>query len=99
VSRGRYFTIPQAAEAYPGIFTERLLRRLIAERRIAFTRAGQRIVLADADLEAFLDAGRREPMRPVSPRRDGGAPHHKGAPGRTFTIAAASPRGGRRGAS
>ena len=85
--RGRYFTIPQAAEAYPGIFTERLQRRLIAERRIAFTRAGRRIVLAEADIESYLEAGRREPMRPASPRRDGGA-HRKGAPGRTFTIAA-----------
>ena len=37
MSRGRYFTIPQAVEAYPGVLTVRLIRRLVAERRIAFT--------------------------------------------------------------
>ncbi|MEO7442412.1 MAG: hypothetical protein ABIW46_02640, partial [Acidimicrobiales bacterium] len=44
-SRGRYFTTPQATDAYPGVLTERLIRRLVAERRIAFTYAGRRIVL------------------------------------------------------
>ena len=34
--RGRYFTLEQAAEAYPA-FTLRLLRRLVQERRIAFS--------------------------------------------------------------
>jgi len=36
-NRGRYFTILQAVEAYPGVLTVRLIRRLVAERRIAFT--------------------------------------------------------------
>ncbi len=45
--RGRYFTIPQAIETYPGVLTERLIRRLVAERRIAFTYAGRREVLAE----------------------------------------------------
>jgi hypothetical protein len=36
MKRGRYFTIPQAVEAYPGVLTERLIRRLVAQRRIAF---------------------------------------------------------------
>lgn len=57
----RYFTIRTAAEAYPGVFTERLLRRLVAERRIGFTKAGQKIVFAEADLEGYLAANRVEP--------------------------------------
>lgn len=63
MSRGRYYTIPQAAEAYPGVLTERLIRRLVAERRIAFTYAGRRVVLAEADIEGYLDANRHEPLR------------------------------------
>ena len=63
VDRGRYFTIPQAVEAYP-VLTERLIRRLVAERRIAFTYAGRRVVLAEADIEAYLEANRREPLQP-----------------------------------
>ena len=59
--RGRYFTIPQAVEAYPGVLTERLIRRLVAQRRIAFTYAGRRVVLAETDIEAYLEANRREP--------------------------------------
>ena len=61
MSRRRYFTIPQASEAYPGVLTERLIRRLVAERRIAFTYAGRRVILAEDDIETYLDANRREP--------------------------------------
>lgn len=71
VSRGRYFTIPQAVEAYPGVLTERLIRRLVAERRIAFTYSGRRVVLAEADIEGYLEANRQEPLDrlPVVRRR------------------------------
>jgi hypothetical protein len=62
VSRGRYLTLEQAAEAYPA-FTFRLLRRLVEERRIAFSRAGRRIVLAEADIERYLEGNRVEPGR------------------------------------
>jgi hypothetical protein len=58
--RGRYFTLEQAAEVYP-VFTFRLLRRLVEERRIAFSRAGRRIVLAERDIEQYLEANRVEP--------------------------------------
>ncbi|HUP69652.1 MAG TPA: hypothetical protein VM142_07525 [Acidimicrobiales bacterium] len=61
-ARGRYFTIPQATDAYPGVLTVRLIRRLVAERRIAFTYAGRRIVLAEPDIEAYLEANRLEPI-------------------------------------
>jgi hypothetical protein len=49
-------------EAYPGVLSERLIRRLVAERRIAFSYAGRRVVLAEADIEAYLDANRHEPL-------------------------------------
>ncbi|HSH23897.1 MAG TPA: hypothetical protein VK975_07540 [Acidimicrobiales bacterium] len=66
--RGRYFTILQAVEAYPGVLTERLIRRLVAERRIAYSYAGRRVVLAEADIEAYLDANRHEPLQgPCAP--------------------------------
>lgn len=63
--RGRYFTILEAAKAYP-IFTPRLLRRLVQERRIAFTRAGRAIVLAEFDIEDYLEHNRVEPPRHLS---------------------------------
>jgi hypothetical protein len=65
--RGRYLTLQQAAEAYP-IFTFRLLRRLVEERRIAFSRAGRRIVLSERDIESYLEANRVEPMVPRTAR-------------------------------
>jgi excisionase family DNA binding protein len=57
--RGSYFTLQQAAAHYP-VFTIRLLRRLVQERRIAFSRVGRRIVLAEADIEAYVEANRVE---------------------------------------
>ncbi len=60
-ARGSYLTLEQAAEAYP-VFTFRLLRRLVDERRIAFSRAGRRIVLAECDIEQYLEANRVEPQ-------------------------------------
>ena len=66
--RGRYFTLQQAAEAYPA-FTGRLLRRLVQQRRIAFSRVGRNIVLAETDIEAYVEANRVEPPT-RSPRWD-----------------------------
>jgi excisionase family DNA binding protein len=60
--RGRYFTLDQAAEEYP-VFTRRLLRRLVEQRRIAFSRAGRRIVLAASDIEQYLERNRVETPR------------------------------------
>lgn len=59
--RGCYLTLQQAAEAYPA-FSPRLLRRLVQERRIPFSRAGRCIVLAEADIEAYLEHNRVEPL-------------------------------------
>jgi hypothetical protein len=43
------------------VFTPRLFRRLVQERRIAFSRAGRCIVIAESDITAFLEANRVEP--------------------------------------
>jgi len=59
-ARGRYFTLQQAAVEFPA-FTPRLLRRLVQERRIPFSRAGRCIVLAEADILGYLEANRVEP--------------------------------------
>jgi hypothetical protein len=60
--RGRYFTLQQAAVAFPA-FTPRLLRRLVQERRVPFSRAGRCIVLAEADILTYLERNRVEPAR------------------------------------
>lgn len=39
----------------------RFVRRLIAERRIAFTKVGKFVRIAAGDVEAFVAAGRVEP--------------------------------------
>lgn len=41
--------------------TPRFVRRLVAERRIAFTKVGKFVRIASEDVEAFLAAGRVEP--------------------------------------
>ena len=66
--RGRYFTLVQAAREYP-VFTVRLLRRLVQQRRIAFSRVGRSIVLAEADLEAYIETNRVEMASPSSGAR------------------------------
>jgi Helix-turn-helix domain len=38
-----------------------LLRRLVQERRIAFSRVGRRIVFAEADIEEYVEGNRVEP--------------------------------------
>jgi excisionase family DNA binding protein len=60
--RGRYLTIVEAAESYP-VFTPRLLRRLVQERRIPFSRVGRSVVLAESDIDAYLERNRVEPPR------------------------------------
>jgi excisionase family DNA binding protein len=48
----------------------RFVRRLIAERRVAFHKVGAHVRLAVEDLEAFVRAGRVEPITPASVQRD-----------------------------
>jgi excisionase family DNA binding protein len=58
-NRGRYYTLEQVAQEYP-VFTMRLLRRLIQQRRIPFSRVGRRIVIAEGDIEAYIERNRVE---------------------------------------
>jgi len=60
IDRGRLLTVSEAAERLgTGV---RFVRRLIAERRIAFVKLGSHVRIAEGDLDAFVTAGRVEPM-------------------------------------
>ena len=52
-------TVDQAAEAM-GTST-RFIRRLIAERRITYTKIGRHVRIAECDLINYVAAGRVEP--------------------------------------
>ena len=54
----RLLTLAEAAERLGT--SVRFIRRLIAERRIAFVRVGRHVRIDPADLEAFIAAGRVE---------------------------------------
>jgi len=61
---GRMLSVEQAADVLGT--SPRFVRRLIAERRIAFVRYGSPgapVRIAESDLAAFLRAGRIEPAR------------------------------------
>jgi excisionase family DNA binding protein len=51
-------SVEQAAERLGT--SERFVRRLIAERRIAYTKLGRHVRIATRDLDAFILAGRVE---------------------------------------
>jgi excisionase family DNA binding protein len=63
-----YFTVPETA-AYLNT-SQRFVRRLIAERRIAFYKVGTHVRIARVDLEAFVQAGRVEPVTASTVLRD-----------------------------
>lgn len=56
----KYLDVKGAA-AYLGV-SVRFIRRLVAERRIAFHKAGTHVRFAIDDLDAFMRAGRVEPI-------------------------------------
>lgn len=51
-------TVPEVAERLGT--SQRFVRRLIAERRIPYTKLGKHVRLADNDVDAFIAAGRVE---------------------------------------
>jgi excisionase family DNA binding protein len=61
-------TVDQAAERLGT--SPRFIRRLIAERRIAFAKLGKHIRIDSADLDAFVAAGRVAPAGSVGPVRE-----------------------------
>jgi excisionase family DNA binding protein len=56
----RYLKVEEAAEYLNT--SERFIRRLIAERRIAFHHIGRHVRLSIEDLDAFVAAGRVAPI-------------------------------------
>jgi excisionase family DNA binding protein len=56
----KYLTVGEAADYLNT--SVRFVRRLIAERRIAFHKVGAHVRLAVADLDNFIAAGRVEPI-------------------------------------
>jgi excisionase family DNA binding protein len=59
INMSTYLTVEQAANHLNT--SVRFVRRLIAERRIAFHKFGTHVRLTMADLDAFVEAGRVEP--------------------------------------
>jgi excisionase family DNA binding protein len=59
----RLLTVNEAAERLGT--SARFIRRLIAERRIAYTKLGRHVRIAARDLDAFVASGRVEP-RPLA---------------------------------
>ena len=58
----RWLTIAQVVGAYP--LTERHLRGLIYQRRVAYTKVGSRVFLDAADVDRLFEAGRVEATTP-----------------------------------
>ena len=56
----KYLTVVETAEYLNT--SERFVRRLIAERRIAFHHVGRHVRFAVSDLDQWLAAGRVEPI-------------------------------------
>jgi excisionase family DNA binding protein len=54
----RLLTVEEAADRLGT--SVRFIRRLIAERRIAYVRIGRHVRIAEADLASFVAAGRME---------------------------------------
>jgi excisionase family DNA binding protein len=54
----RLLTVEQAAERLGT--SARFVRRLVAERRIAYVKVGRHVRIAEADLVSFVAAGRVE---------------------------------------
>ena len=64
----RLLTVEEAAERLGT--SVRFVRRLVFERRIAYTKLGRHVRIAASDLDAFIAAGRIEvPAVPSSPKR------------------------------
>jgi excisionase family DNA binding protein len=61
-----------AAAAYLGV-SEAFVRRLVLERRVRYYKVGKFVRFRPFDLDAFVEAGRRDPVEPWvpvgSPRR------------------------------
>jgi excisionase family DNA binding protein len=61
-------TVAQVAELL--CTPERFVRRLVAERRIGFTKVGRYVRFTLADVEQFTNAGRVDPIDPWATNRN-----------------------------
>jgi excisionase family DNA binding protein len=70
-SPDRLLTAAEAAEVLGTLDTsgERFPRRLIAERRIRFTRVGRHVRIPESALREFIEAGMVEPVTRLPRRR------------------------------
>jgi len=66
-STEKYLTVGEAADYLNT--SDRFVRRLVAERRVAFHHVGRHVRFAVSDLQAFVLAGRVEPVTRRSARR------------------------------
>jgi excisionase family DNA binding protein len=68
VTMDKLLTLQEAADRLGTSL--RFVRRLILERRIAYTKLGRHVRIAASDLDAFIAAGRIETSSlPSSPKR------------------------------
>lgn len=63
----QYLTVVEAADHLNT--SERFVRRLISERRVAFYHVGRHVRIAVADLDAFVQAGRVDAITVAGARR------------------------------
>ena len=61
--RGRPLTVAEAADRTN--LTERMIRRLVHERRLPFHKLGSHVRIMESDLDAFVEAGRCECADPI----------------------------------
>jgi len=74
----RLLTIDEAADRL--CTGERFVRRLIAERRVAFHKIGSHVRISSTDLDDFVAAGRVEPLPTYAgPRSVGPTRRRRGA--------------------
>lgn len=64
----KYFNVTETAEYLNT--SERFVRRLIAERRVAFHHVGRHVRFALSDLDEWLAASRVEPLTAATVWRD-----------------------------
>lgn len=67
---GKHLLDVNAAAAYLDV-SPRFVRRLVAERRLAFIKLGRHVRFDVADLDLFISAGRVEAVEWSRPRRAG----------------------------
>lgn len=63
----KYLSVPETAEYLNT--SERFVRRLIADRRVAFHHVGRHVRFSLSDLDHWLASGRVEAINPADVRR------------------------------